>query len=238
MGQKIFSIQLKDHRTGEAILGSGGMCFVATAGGSAKATLLNADGSSLANPVSLVDGHIDFQVADTVTSVDLYGTAPSGHSYSLAGVKPSGPNEISIDKSQNMQAMKIPFDVADQAGDATETPSGFVVPSGAVLLPSPAINVVTADVGETIDVGTEGTSNDPNGILAVADVGTAGFVKGTLLSTGQTIGALLSADESGAGVLVPEGNVSAQADNDSISWTLTAGSDTAAGFISLPYMLA
>lgn len=233
---KRYNVQLKDHLTGSVLLGSGGVCFVAAQGGSSKVALLNADGSTLANPVSLTQGNILFHVADSVTSVDLYGTAPGGQAFRLLDTKPSGPNEIAIDANAKMHTMVIPFDVADQVGDATETPSGFTVPLNAMMLPHPALNVVTVDAAITIDVGTEGTSNDPNGFLAAVSTATAGLIKGTMLGVGSTMGALLSVDES-AGDLVPEGNVTAGPDEDSISWTLLTAADTAAGFIILPYML-
>lgn len=233
---KRYEIQLKDHLTGAVLLGAGGICFVANQGTSKKTALLDSTGATLANPIALTQGKIEFNVADTVTQVDLYGVAPGGQAYRLLAVKPSGPNEIAIDANAKMHTMVIPFDVADQVADATETPSGFTVPLNAMVLPNAALNMVTVDATETIDVGTEGTSNDPNGFLAALSVAAAGMIKGTLLGAGATLGALLSVDES-AGDLVPEGNVTAGATADSISWTLTAGSDTAAGFIVLPYML-
>jgi hypothetical protein len=58
---------------------------------------------------------------------------------------------------------------------------------------------------KTIDVGIK--SGDEDGLLDGVDVSGTGVKKGTLLSSGQTRGALLRADESGAGVLVPEVDV-------------------------------
>lgn len=233
MAQKAYEIQLEDHITGEVILGAGGTAMVVAQGASSKVALLNPDGSTLANPVTLSQGRIIFEVADTVTQVDIYGLAPGGQFFRLLGVKPSGPNEMAIDITSGVYRMVIPFDVADQAGDNTETDSGFDEPANALMLPQAAVRVVTVDATETIDVGT--LAADPNGFLAAIDVAVAGPIKGTLISTGQTLGALLSADESGAGVLVPESKESAAA---SISWTLSLGADTAAGFIVLPYMLS
>jgi hypothetical protein len=43
------------------------------------------------------------------------------------------------------------------------------------------LNVITVDATETVDVGTMGTSNDPNGFLAAASLATAGIVRGSLL---------------------------------------------------------
>jgi hypothetical protein len=62
---------------------------------------------------------------------------------------------------------------------------------------------------KTIDVGLNGTGadDDPDGLLDGVSTAAAAMVKGTLINTGQTLGALLRVDESGAGVLVPEGHV-------------------------------
>lgn len=239
MSYKKYQMQLKDHVTGEAIISSGGVAYVTVAGDSAKQTIYSdAVGTAASNPVALTRGKIEFYTLATVDSVDLYIQAPGGQFAVVRGVQPMGPNEIAIDTNQRQQTMVIPFDVADQTGDATETDSGFNVPDNALLLPNPGLRITTADATETIDVGTGGTSNDPNGFLAAASVATLGPVKGTLLNSGVTMGALFFVQDSGnAGDAAPEGNVSAQADNDDITWTLTTGADTAGGFIYLPYLL-
>ena len=67
---------------------------------------------------------------------------------------------------------------------------------------------------KTIDVGLDGSGadNDPDGLLDGVSTAAVGVIKGTLDSAGQTLGALLHVDESGAGVLVPEGHVITQED--------------------------
>lgn len=62
---------------------------------------------------------------------------------------------------------------------------------------------------KTIDVGLKAgeSGGDADGFFDALSVASTGLVKGTLLSSGQTLGALLRVDESGAGVLVPEGHV-------------------------------
>jgi hypothetical protein len=73
------------------------------------------------------------------------------------------------------------------------------------------VEVTTAEATGTtklLDVGTLSTdSGDADGFLDGVSCATAGMVKGTLLSSGQTVGALLRVDESGGGVLVPEPSV-------------------------------
>lgn len=230
---KHYQIQLADHRTGELIQDAGGACYVAVNGANNKATLTDKTGASLANPVALNNGVIDFYVADTVNLVDLYCQAPGGHFVTLENVGPSGPNEIFIDQGQKMGTMVIPFDIADTTA-ATETDTGFDEPANVMMLPMPAVQVVDIDATETIDVGTAtADSGDPDGYLAVLSVAVAGVIKGTLADGAQTIGALLKTDES-AGDFVPEAHVGAA---KSIVYELTTGSDTGAGKIVLPFML-
>jgi len=229
MGQKRWKLQLH-NAFGEALITAGGRALVVTAGANTRQAITDKNGAAATNPVTPTRGAIEFYTADTVTSVDLYVMSATGHFAVVKGVKPSGHNEIYIDTQNRQQLLVCPFDISDMVA-ATEFDIGFIEPANAIFLPNPAVLVETADATETIDVGN---NTDPNGFLALADVGTVGLVKGTLLNTGQTIGALLRADES-AGDFVPEGYVSTE---DVISATLTAGSDTADGKIILPYYLA
>ena len=237
MGLKLFRIQLADHRSGSMIEDAGGVCLVTAADSPQKATLKNADGSSLSNPISLTNGQIEFWTDDTVSNVDLYIQGPNGHFVTEKGVKASGPNEIFIDQGQRLGAMVIPFSYDDQAGDATETDTGFDEPSNAIMLPTPAIRVTAADSGETIDVGTDSTdSGDADGFLDGVSVASEAVVKGTIANGGVTIGTLFTVqDSANAGDLTHEGHVSG---GKSITYTLSAGADTGEGFIVLPYMLA
>lgn len=96
------------------------------------------------------------------------------------------------------------------------------LPSGAVVT-EVYVNVVKAEATgatKTVDVGT-GSGGDADGFLDGASVATTGVKKGTLLSSGQTLGALLRADETGSSGFVPEPFVAGQ------SWpvVVTAGSN-------------
>lgn len=219
---------------GPMITDTGGVVFVATAGGATKATLMDSTGASLANPVTLTNGGADIYVANTVASVDLYIMAPGGQFVVERGAVPGSDSEIAVDTTSNRQVAIIPFSVTDQTGDATETDTGFNEPTNG-LIESAAVRISTVDAAITIDVGTDSTdSGDANGFLAAASTAAAVVVPGSLASGGQTLGALLSADESGAGVLVPLAHASG---GKSITYTLLTAADTAEGFIVLPYLL-
>jgi hypothetical protein len=92
--------------------------------------------------------------------------------------------------------------------DGSAQNSSVTLPAKAVVLGAWIdVRVAEATGGtKTLDVGP---SSDPNGYLDGIDVSSTGLKKGTLDSGGQTLGALLTADEDGSGALVPESDVSA-----------------------------
>lgn len=105
-------------------------------------------------------------------------------------------------------------------GTGTETDTGANVPASAIVT-DVFLVVDTAEATggtKTLTVGTAvGESGDADGYLAAVDVSGTGVKKGTLASGGQTLGALLRADEDGAGALVPEADVASG--GKSIVWT-------------------
>lgn len=230
-----FNSQLKSLVLGSMIASVGGFVYVTAAGGTAKAALTDKDGATISNPLALTNGSFDFNVADTITTVDLYIQSPTGHFIVVKGVKSSGDSSIFVDNGAAQTTMVIPFNVADQTADATETLCGFTL-IGAVQ-PNVAVDVVTIDATETIDVGTDsGDSGDANGFLSAASVATAGYIKGSVIAGSPTLGAkLFVLDSANAGDDAPEQDVSQI--GKEVSYTLTAGSDTAAGFIVLPMQL-
>lgn len=116
--------------------------------------------------------------------------------------------------------------------DAAERTTAFTFPAK-VIVHNVYLNVITADATETVDVGTEGTSNDPDGFLDGVSLANTGIVKGSLASGGQTRGLLLAEDESGAGVLVPTECITCG--SDPVSFTCSTGTDTAVFDIIIDY---
>lgn len=131
--------------------------------------------------------------------------------------------------SKQLQILEVPFNCATTTL-TSETEMGFNLPDPGVVLDC-WMHVVTIDATEDMSCGVLGTGT---GFLANALMGTAGVIKGTLLSTGQTKGTLLRADESGAGVLVPEVHV-IHGTATSVTLTASAGSDTGAGSVFILY---
>lgn len=237
MGYRIFNIQMVSRATNAAIISAGGTVFVATNGTAAKATLYDPDSDfvALSNPLTPIRGAIRFAVADTVNKVDIYVMAPGGQFAVLKDIEPGAPTELWIDTLQREQVAVIPFAIGDTTA-AAETDSGFDEPADALIGPYPSVNVLTTDATITLDVGTDSNdSGNADGFLDGLSTANEGLVKGTSDNAGATIGALLYVqDSANAGDKAPEPHVSG---GKSITYTLSAGADTAAGFIHLPYVL-
>lgn len=117
----------------------------------------------------------------------------------------------------------------------TETQTGFTLPANAIVKDI-FLNVITVDATETVDVGTQGTSDDPDGYLDAASLATAGLVKGILADGAITLGVLLF-EETGTGADVANARtVDITAGGDPISYTCSAGSDTAVFDIIIEYV--
>lgn len=221
------------------INGSGGVVYVAAANDAAKQAITDKDGVSLTNPRALTAGGCEFYVPSTVTEVDLYIMAPDGQFVVKTGVKPGTLQDVRVDTANRNQLAIIPFAIGDTTA-AAETDTGFNMPLYSAVLPTPMVRVLTVDATETIDVGllSSETAGDANGFAATLDVATAGLVKATVLQGSNTMGALFEVqDSANAGDLTHEAHVITGSNAVSVTYTLTAGTDTAEGFIILPYVL-
>lgn len=115
-----------------------------------------------------------------------------------------------------------------------ETQTAFTLPTNAVVH-DVYLNVIAVDATETVDVGTMGTSNDPNGYLAAADIGTAtGLVQGSLADGATvTLGALLFETTEATTAYTRMNDITAG--GDPISYTCSAGTATAVFDIIIDY---
>lgn len=117
----------------------------------------------------------------------------------------------------------------------TETQTAFTLPTTAIVR-DVYLNIITVDATETVDVGTAGTSNDPNGFLAAVSLATGGLVKGSLADGAITLGALLY-EETGTGADVAYAKTDCiAAGGDPVTYTCSAGSDTAIFDIIIDYV--
>jgi hypothetical protein len=241
-----YDIQLVDSFTGKNLTATGGVFYVtdpsvSAANAGRKATLYNPDSNfaALANPVSMTKGKVRFAVAGaatigmaTIPTMDIYGISGNGIAFQIRGALP-GQGEIRLASSRTAQVLMIPFNINDTTA-TVETDTGFDLTPGMIINPLGCSVYVTAiDATETINVGllSSESGGDADGILAILSVGTLGVIAPTLASGAETIGALLKvASDSG---MVPRQHVVTTA--VSVSYTLTAGSDTAGGVIHISY---
>jgi len=234
-GYNHYRIQLKDMVTNQSIIATGaagaGVVFVAKAGTPAKETLTDKYGTSLANPLALVRGLMDFCVATTEQTVDLYIQTPGGHFVVLKGIGPSGLNEYPVDTTIKRVTMTIPYNFADCGGAAVETATGFIVPDPSFFLDSfhaMGINVTAvSDASKTINVGTAEASSaggDSDTFMAAVSTATVGLVDGT--------------DGTAFSSNAPATSTSLKAGNSNIVYVLSSGTTKGGGFIFLPLQLA
>jgi hypothetical protein len=115
----------------------------------------------------------------------------------------------------------------------SETQTEFTLPANAIVK-DVFLNVIVIDATETVDVGTAGTSNDPDGYLDAASLATAGLVFGSLADGSVTRGALLF--EITEATTAAARNPDITAGGDPVTYTCSAGSDTAVFDIIIEYV--
>lgn len=114
----------------------------------------------------------------------------------------------------------------------SETQTAFTLPTNAIVH-DVLLNVITVDATETVDVGTMGTSNDPNGYLAAASLAATGLVYGDLADGAVIRGALLFEITEATTAAARRPDITAG--GDPVSYTCSAGSDTAVFDIIIDY---
>lgn len=129
-------------------------------------------------------------------------------------------NENDLSVVGAMSKVKVISMAPADFSDNSEVDTGFDLPDTAIVT-NVFLNVSVAETTQstkTVDVGTNGSgSDDPNGFLAAVSVAATGLVKGTLLNSGQTLGALLAVDEDGAAALVPEPDITSGGESITVS---------------------
>lgn len=197
--------------------------------------------------MTFTGGRVTFFTAASVTALDLTGITADGQGFSLNSVS-SSTGRILIDTSQANQLVAIPFG----PNDNSEQDTGLDLPANCLLTANDVkLRVTTTDATETIDVGilSSESGGDANGIIAAASVATGGFVEllpqitnGSNIDYVSTnyIGALLATSITGADAVATVGGFTPKVYRTdgtakSITYTGSAGSDTAAGYIYLSW---
>lgn len=240
-----WKLSLYDYNKDVAMTDTNAFMFVCTAGTPNLATLVDDNGNALNNPLTGTNGVFTFNIAQSnanqAAGVDIYGLTGKGHSFEVTTVYPSGPNEIQIDTSVKRCRAKIPFAIgntgASGAGTAaagTEFKCGFTLPATAAILDEYhglGIVVTTRQSGKTVEWGI--LSTDTGG----AQAGFSGAI--TLNPTSPALqvagsdGSLFSSNLP----YLTDSETGGAANGLDLSYTLSSGTTTGAGFIILPYQL-
>jgi hypothetical protein len=243
---------LVDSETMNSVDDDSGQLLVLTAGAPTAPTLYSDDkgteiSSPLVSPRTFSNGRVRFWTARSVTAVDLVVVTAAKQSYFLANV-PYSRHRILVNEKDRKHVLVVPFG----ASDNTETDTGIDLPAG-ILVVDAHMKVTTTDSGETLDWGilSSESNGDADGFMLVQSVANAGFVTGYPVITGGAnidyalhtsgYGAFLKQGIAGADAVATVGGVTRRyylTDGvaESVSYTGTAGSDTAAGYLYLEYL--
>jgi hypothetical protein len=233
-------LQLIDARTRKPFTDDTSVAKFMTAGTPTLATLYAGenDGTAIGSTdvaattadnkgkITASGGAFRFYVEDTVTSLDVTIYTGNGESVFVKGLTQSD-QHIDVDTSAIEQMMVIPFRASNNA--AVDT--GFTF-KGDVLLQDCFIDVTTVD-GEDLSVGVNGTTtgDDPDGLLVTASVAALGIVKAA-----ADHGAKANSHITEAADVTVWTKVSAAETDCNVTYTGSAGSDTAAGYIYVKYL--
>ncbi len=197
--------------------------------------------------LTLTNGRVTFYTAATVTAVDLTGITADGRAIGINSVS-SSQGRILINPHRTYQTVAVPFG----PNNNSEQDTGLDLPANCLMTAwDVALRVTTLDATEDINVGilSSESGGDADGFIAVAPVGTAGFVELIGQTTGGTtidftgvgyVGALLASKITGSDAVATNGGFSSKmyrtdGTAKSISYTGSTGSDTAAGYVYLSW---
>jgi|CXWL01.1.fsa_nt_gi hypothetical protein len=197
--------------------------------------------------LTITNGRVSFFTAATVTAVDLSGITADGRAIGLNSVS-SSVGRILVNPMGSRQTVAVPFG----PNNNSEQDTGLDLPANCLMTAyNVSLRVTTADATETIDVGllSGEAGGDANGFITVGDVGTTGWRELLPQITGGTtidyvgtryIGDLLATSITGADAVATVGGFTSKryrtdGTAKSISYTGSAGSDTAAGYVYLSW---
>ena len=253
---KDYEMVFGDSRTMETIMASGGQAVIMANGTPDLVTLYNPDSdyASLSQGVALSRGRLRFATLATVAAVDVGVMLPGGQFEFIAGVKAQAKTQYLADLGRRHQCVKVGFSYA--SGAATEIDTGIDLPTNALIQGAGLGALVTAlDATETIDIGllSSESGGDADGFAALLSVAALGAIDANVAVTaggtetyfsGNTVGALLRAGYIvGTNVDQDYGLFARKSHRidgtaKSLTWTLSTGSDTAKGYLLVPYLLA
>jgi len=199
--------------------------------------------------LTFTNGQVRFWTQSSVTAVDICGITANGRTFARNSVTPSQ-QMIPINPINTAQLLVIPF----QPNDNSEQDTGLDLPANCLITAHDVkLRVTTTDATETIDFGllSSESGGDANGFVTAASVANSGFVELLPQITGGTnidyvgtryVGDLLATSIAGADAVATVGGFTSKVYRTdgtakSITYTGSAGSDTAAGYLYLRYTL-
>lgn len=245
-----YDLKVRDHKSldgfsGVADVTDSVLVFVYDAGTKTLSTIYADDqGTAKANPITraqfATDGGVKFR--SPATSHDICLAHADGSNGQIASVTPVM-HCLPLNRDGADKVIIVPFGVSDNA----EVDTGIDIPVHSHIH-NLAVEVVAIDATEDLSIGllSSETNGDADGLVATISVGTAGFVKPFVVTTGSSetyvsvakFGALMGAVATGAddanadtGVGHAWGHVVSGANAKSLTYTGSSGSDTAAGYI-------
>lgn len=220
------TMTLVDKATGQQLAHDGKVKIVEKDGTAQVDAATTEEGSYITTEtMTFSDGLIEFYTPDTVRAVDIYYFTEHGYAGVVKGAVPGAVSEVPVDTNNLQQTILYPFNAGDtNATIGSSVDTGIKLGDRAQLLADGVgVNVITADATETLDAGVVSTSgvDDPDGLLALVALGTAGFI-----------------EETGAALMPHVTAGGSDANTETLVYTLSAGTDTATGFILLRSQLA
>jgi hypothetical protein len=225
--------------------------YVLTPGEATSPTIYSSpDGTSVSaperTPRTFTNGRVRFWTSKDVSTLDLSLMTSKGEAYYYEDVAYSA-HRLDIDPFQRDHKLVLPFGIGSSA--ATETSTGCVLPAN-LLVKDAYIKVIDTDATETIDVGllSSESGGDADGFVLATSVATGGYVNPWPVVTGGTnidyvvhtagYGAYLKQGIAGADAVATVGGFARRyhltdGTAKTVTYTTTAGTDTAAGLIIL-----
>jgi hypothetical protein len=243
-----YELEVRDNRSldgasSDGVIATGVHAIVYDAGTKTKGTIYaderkTAKTNDITRTAYALDGKILFW--SPKTSVDIAIFDDKGNNCVYTAVTPVK-HVLPLDRGNPFKCMVFPM--IFNAG-ATEIDTGLDLPYGA-LVTDAAVEVVTTDAGETVDVGllSGGTAGDADGFLAAVSVASAGVpARHTYTAGGNetylsavTFGVLLASRSLGTDVATDVGSLArlqhyvTGSNETSITYTPST-SDTFAGY--------
>lgn len=236
----IFDIQLQNSFTGKSLTDAGVFNVLNLNGTTAAtaavlATIYDPDNNfaAVTQPKAIVEGKLRFAIVQSgggqpnPPTVDITGITTKGQTFYRQGCTPGDVPNFFLDGNERDHTAYVPYSFA-QAGANVEFDTGWQLPAGTLVFPTPAVDVVVADsASHTVSFGVLAS---PTVFVNGASAASVAMVKGSLLYGSVTMGSALQTDAgTGSTLPIPESDVLTAAID--VSYKLAASTASGSGFL-------